>query len=419
MILLLLSWLPIIVFTPLSVEGKTYASVASAWYAGWHSTEGFPLSKVSWSKYTHLTYAFAETTPDVGALTLAGSNPDLLPQFVQEAHLNRVNALVSIGGWTGSRYFSSNVGSAKNRTAFVKTVINFAKKYHLDGLDFDWEFPFKAGVGCNLLNKADTANFLSFLQELRKDPLGSKLILSAATSIVPFSGPNGNPLTDVSGFAKVLDYVEIMNYDIWGPWSATVGPNAPLNDTCAAVKNQAGSAVSAVRKWHAAGFPYGQIVLGIPSYGHSFEVTKADAFQPGSTNLRPYPNFDSSAHPKGDSWDGDAGVDVCGNAVFPGGTINFWGLVQLGYLNADGTPKKGIYSRYDSCSQTPYVYNAQIQHMVSYDNAQSFAAKGKYILNTGLRGFAMWEAGGDSNDILLTSIRKAAGYGLDARNSDL
>ena len=59
MILLVLSWLPIFVFTTLSVEGKTSNSVASAWYAGWHSTAGFPLSKVSWSKYTHLTYAFA------------------------------------------------------------------------------------------------------------------------------------------------------------------------------------------------------------------------------------------------------------------------------------------------------------------------------------------------------------------------
>lgn len=32
--------------------------VATAWYAGWHA-EDFPLSKVSWSKYTQLTYAFA------------------------------------------------------------------------------------------------------------------------------------------------------------------------------------------------------------------------------------------------------------------------------------------------------------------------------------------------------------------------
>lgn len=48
--------------------------------------------------------------------------------------------------------------------------------------------------------------------------------------------------------------------------------------------------------------------------------------------------------------------------------------------------------------------------MVSYDNAESFAAKGDFIQTNGLRGFAMWEAGGDHNDILLDSIRSAAGF---------
>lgn len=32
--------------------------VASTWYAGWHAKE-YPLSQVSWSKYTQMTYAFA------------------------------------------------------------------------------------------------------------------------------------------------------------------------------------------------------------------------------------------------------------------------------------------------------------------------------------------------------------------------
>ncbi|KAH9974631.1 hypothetical protein BGW80DRAFT_1301729 [Lactifluus volemus] len=47
--------------------------------------------------------------------------------------------------------------------------------------------------------------------------------------------------------------------------------------------------------------------------------------------------------------------------------------------------------------------------MVSYDNAPSFVAKGDYIKNTGLAGFAMWEAGGDYYDILLDAIRSGMG----------
>jgi chitinase len=48
--------------------------------------------------------------------------------------------------------------------------------------------------------------------------------------------------------------------------------------------------------------------------------------------------------------------------------------------------------------------------MISFDNARSFAAKGKFIQSMGLAGFSMWEAGGDSGDILLDAIRESAGF---------
>ena len=56
------------------------------------------------------------------------------------------------------------------------------------------------------------------------------------------------------------------------------------------------------------------------------------------------------------------------------------------------------------------MYNPKTQVMVSYDDAKSFAAKGQFINDAGLLGFAMWEAGGDSNDILLDAIEEAIGF---------
>ena len=44
---------------------------------------------------------------------------------------------VSVGGWTGGLFWSSDVGSAENRTAFVKTLTNLVKKFNLDGLNFE------------------------------------------------------------------------------------------------------------------------------------------------------------------------------------------------------------------------------------------------------------------------------------------
>ncbi|KAG2122829.1 glycoside hydrolase family 18 protein [Suillus cothurnatus] len=368
----------------LTLLSSAYASkVAGAWYAGWHATEGYPLSNVSWDKYNTMYYSFAITTSDVNSISLEGSNGLLLPSFVSEAHAHGVEAHIAIGGWGGSIYFSSNVATAENRTAFVRTVINFVRQYNLDGVNFDWEYPDKQGIGCNIISSDDTANFLSFLQQLREER--SNLTISAAVSLTPFRDSSGSPSTDVSAFAKVLDYVAIMDYDVWG-------------SLVHCSSEQQGSATSAVKAWSNAGMPVDQIVLGVPSYGHSYSVNTSDAFVPGTKMLTAYPAFNSSNQPVGDAWD-DTGR--------PGGTFNFWGLVDGGFLNSEGTTAPGIYYRFDSCSQTPYVYNETSEVMVSYDNAESFTAKGTFIKNTGLLGYAMWEAGGDYNNILIDAINSA------------
>ena len=48
--------------------------------------------------------------------------------------------------------------------------------------------------------------------------------------------------------------------------------------------------------------------------------------------------------------------------------------------------------------------------MVSFDNAKSFKAKGEFIKNYNLGGYAMWEAAADYKDILIDSIREGGGY---------
>ncbi|THG97747.1 hypothetical protein EW145_g7554 [Phellinidium pouzarii] len=355
-------------------------SIAASWYAGWHSAD-FPPSNISWSKYTNVIYSFAATTNDVGTLSLDASDAETLPTFVSLAHQNGVKASLSIGGWSGSQYYSTAVGDETNRTTFVQTVLNLVSKYNLDGIDFDWEYPNGVGIGCNTMNAMDASNFLSFLQALRAEPAGANLTLSAATSIKPWNGQDGTPLTDVSQFSKVLSFISVMNYDVWGSWSPTVGPNAPLNDTCAPPSDRDGSANA---------------------------LASAGA-------LALYPHYDAASQPNGDAWDSNGAMpDACGNPGTVGGVFDFWGLIDGGFLNANGTAADGMVYTYDNCSQTPYIYNPNTQVMVSYDDATSFAAKGKFITDSGLAGFAMWETGGDSGDILLDAIR---GTGIKAAGS--
>ncbi|KAF8634839.1 hypothetical protein AX17_004089 [Amanita inopinata Kibby_2008] len=383
--------------------------VATAWLPGWLT--GFNLDSIPWNRYTHLTFSFAVTTDGPEMISLDKVDTNLLTQFVSRAQHEGVLAFVSIGGWTGSRHFSTAVQPA-NQDAFVNAVVKMANQYHLDGVDFDWEYPNHQGLGCNVISPDDSKNFLSFLQKLRADPQGSKLRTSAAVGLTPFAGPDGTPMTNVSAFSPVLDHIAVMAYDVWGSWSSSVGPNAPLDDSCSL--QQEGSVTSAVKAWTSAGFPAKQIALGVAAYGHSFHVDKSSAVDAAGALLTSAA-FDKTQQPPGEGETaGMTSTDECGATSGPSGVFNFEGLISAGFLqmsdNGTVTPASGMVSIYDSCSQTPYVYNPNSQVLVSYDNAESFAAKGKFINDHGLAGFAMWHAAGDSShDTLITAISDAMG----------
>lgn len=142
-----------------------------------------------------------------------------------------------------------------------------------------WEYPSSEdGHECNQWNEEDSVNFLSFLQELRDDERGANLTISASVAVSPFQEAEKE---DIVAFSEVLDHiceytgpavlcgsncddtVAIMNYENYGPWTSTSGPNAPLdnNETCTGISEpQGSSAVASVKAWTDAGFPANQVI---------------------------------------------------------------------------------------------------------------------------------------------------------------
>lgn len=121
------------------------------------------------------------------------------------------------------------------RTKFVNSILAMVQKYNLDGVDIDWcalpsqllhlsteelthlhtdrEYPGTAGNPGNQISGSDTDNLLATVQLLRQQ-LPSTLLSTCTTQTTYVS--DGSPLTNVASFANVLDYVMVMNYDVWG-----------------------------------------------------------------------------------------------------------------------------------------------------------------------------------------------------------
>jgi chitinase len=113
------------------------------------------------------------------------------------------------------------VNNSSSRQTFVKNIALVYDQFHLDGIDIDWEYPALRGDPRNYVGANDTANFLEFLWLLRGTLPGTARI-SAAVQTTPFADATGQPMKDVRPFADVLDWLLIMNYDVWGGVSCII-----------------------------------------------------------------------------------------------------------------------------------------------------------------------------------------------------
>jgi len=93
-------------------------------------------SFIQFARLSARIYVSSLTTSDPSVLSLEASGPSYIPAFVQQAHEHNTLAVLTVGGWTGSTYFSSAVTS-QNRSKFVKAVLDLVSKYGFDGVDFE------------------------------------------------------------------------------------------------------------------------------------------------------------------------------------------------------------------------------------------------------------------------------------------
>jgi chitinase len=202
-------------------------------------TQAATLSLIDFSRVTHINYAFLLPRAN-GTLRPFGA-PRHLQRTIELAHEAGARVLISVGGWGWDDEFEAMAASKETRARFIGLVDQFVVRYHLDGVDIDWEYP----------NAGDSAqNFLALIRELRQT-LQKPLLLT--TAVIARAGDADGILPEVF---DLLDYVNVMAYDDGDADHSTYA-----------------LAESAVRSWTSLGLPPEKCVLGVPFYARPGDIS--------------------------------------------------------------------------------------------------------------------------------------------------
>jgi GH18 family chitinase len=331
---------------------------------------------IRYDRYSIINYAFFKPNLD-GSLegTDAWADENLLEGQIRDwsvspkthvpntslvdlAHKAGVKVLISIGGWTLSTNFPKIVANDVSRQKFVDECRRLIKKYNVDGVDIDWEYPGYAEHGGS---PADKDLFTKLITDIRQNFDNLTLETSKTYLLTAAFGASASNMENIDWAAVTpkLNSINLMSYDFSGTWSAETGHNAPLY-----APDDNGSDGAVKRLMNVYNVPSSKICMGIAFYGRSLKTKQASILRGAITGKADKITF-----------------------KIDDGAPMFYSILS----------KKRLFTEHwDSVAQVPYLLGKkQLKTFLSFDNEQSMALKAQYIVDKNLRGTILWDLTGD------------------------
>lgn len=299
-------------------------------------------------RITHLNIAFAHVKDSIVTV-------DHLKYLDRVAIYKAINpdlkVLISVGGW-GADGFSQAAMTQEGRELFAKTSCEIVKKWGFDGIDIDWEYPCSDQAGI-AYDPADKVNFTLLLHELRNtlNGLGESYLLTAAVGGEQYYIDG----TEMDKVAQILDFINLMTYDLRGGFSHVTGHHANLGPQTG--DENGPSSMRTIEIYHNAGVPYNKMVLGAAFYGRAWSDVQSKL---------------------------NNGLGQTSSNVGVGG--GGFDELKASYINKNG------YTRYfDEKAQAPYLFDGS--NFITYEDEASIKAKCDYVKGKGLAGIMYWAYG--------------------------
>lgn len=287
-------------------------------------------------------------------------------------HLSRIRSynpdlkiLFSVGGW-GAGGFSPMASTAENRESFAKSCLDTVKKYGLDGIDIDWEYPTLDWAGIEA-SPDDKQNYTLMLESIRSlfDSVNPNLMLTVAVGCDAYF----TEATEMDRVGQICDYVSVMTYDMRGCGDRITGHHTNLFSYECPDRRSRRSVLHSVELYHNAGVPYEKLVIGAAFYSRMWKNVRSD-------------------------------TDGLNSPADPGNYGPGYGEIAKKFIG-----KEGFVRYFDDSAKAPYLFNGST--FISYDDPKSIAEKCRYLKEKGLLGIMYWEHRCDPTRELLSSMYKA------------
>lgn len=320
-------------------------------------------------KLTHINYAFVNVKDSLAWLTnletdtvnfrrlnlLKKDNPDL-------------KILISIGGWSWSENFSDAVLTSSSRKKFAESSVKIVENYDLDGVDIDWEYPGQVGED-NIYRPEDKQNYTYMFRAVREELDNLSLKTGKTYQITTAVGASDKFLehTEMGKASQYLDFVNLMTYDFYTSGDSA-GHHTNLYPSLNFEKGM--SAHQSFTGFRNAGVPPEKMVMGIAFYGRSWFMKSGE----------------------------NHGINRPVDSVTRGGGYS--------YIK-DSLMKRPGFTRYwDDQAKAPYLFNAETNQLVSYDDEESVRYKCQYVKDNQMAGVMFWQYASDPRGYLLTAINE-------------
>jgi len=297
-------------------------------------------------KLTHIIYSFLKIQND----TLTFHNEKQRNSLQQLVDLKKdhpqLKIMVSVGGWSGCSFCSDLFASDEHRKNFARTTVALFKQYGIDGLDLDWEYPAIEGYPGHKYDAADKNNFTELIKALRQEMGNEHLLTFAAGGFVKYLEQS----IDWNAVMPLVDFVNLMTYDLVGGYATVTGHHTPLHDYMPAQESTSKCVNWLLDKE----VPSNKLIIGAAMYARVWENvpdTNHGLYQPGKfkrgVSFSNFSNYFSDTS----------------------GYIYYW----------------------DKKAKAPYQYNRSLHLFATFDDRRSIKAKTKFIRRKKLGGIMFWE----------------------------